>query len=75
MQKRTPREALKVKSVWYDPFADHWYEYPVKAKVQNEIPGIWIPGDAITQAGFTVGDCLETEISPGKLVIRLRTAR
>jgi len=72
---KAPLEALKVKSIWYDQYADHWYEYPRGVKVDNEIPGIWIRGNEITDAGFVIGDKLETEVSPGKITIRPRTGK
>ena len=60
-----------VKGVWYDQYADHWYNYPAKVPADVvQMPSICIRGHWISAAGFPVGRKLEVQISENLIMLR-----
>ena len=64
---------IAIKGVWYDHFANHWYEYPRKVPAHvAQVASIWLRGDWITAAGFSVGEKLEIAVSEKLITLAVK---
>lgn len=64
---------VRVKGVWHDHFANHWYEYPRKVPAHVEqIPSIWMRGHWISAAGFCVGEWLDVEVAEKLITLKVK---
>ena len=76
MQKSIGERApasIRIHGVWYDHFANPWYEYPRKARTDfPQIPSICLRGHWISAAGFQVGEKLEVRVSGDSIVLTVR---
>lgn len=61
---------VDVRGAWYDHFADHWYEYPRKARTDSaQIPSISLRGNWISEAGFVLGEKLQVRVSGNSITL------
>ena len=67
---------IAVKAAWYDHFAKIWYEYPRRFKTDSaSTPSICLRGRWLADAGFSVGQKLDVEISAKGILLKMRQSK
>lgn len=67
------KRAFPINGVWHDHFANQWFEYRRGTITDSaQIPSIWMRGHWIAAAGFSIGEKVEVDVSPGVITLKLR---
>jgi len=65
--------SVTINGVWFDHFANLWYEYPPKTRTEfTQMPSICMRGHWISAAGFSVGEKLDIEVSANSITLKSR---